>query len=50
MRDVAGSGLERRAHEGDAKLAELGHDPRITLEEGLPLTVEWMKKVYREGN
>jgi len=26
-----------------------GHDPRITLEEGIPRTVEWMKKVYAES-
>jgi dTDP-glucose 4,6-dehydratase len=25
---------------------ELGHDPRITLEQGIPKTIEWMKKVY----
>lgn len=27
----------------------LGHNPMITLEEGVPLTIEWMKKVYRGG-
>ena len=26
-----------------------GHDPRITLEEGIPRTVEWMKKIYAES-
>lgn len=25
---------------------ELGHNPKVTLEEGIPKTVEWMKKVY----
>jgi len=23
-----------------------GHDPKITLEEGVPVTVEWMKRIY----
>jgi dTDP-glucose 4,6-dehydratase len=23
-----------------------GHDPRVTLEEGVPRTIEWMRKVY----
>ncbi len=27
---------------------ELGHSPRILLEEGVPKTLEWMKNVYRE--
>lgn len=27
-------------------IADLGHDPKILLEEGLPKTVEWMKKIY----
>ena len=26
-----------------------GHDPKITLEEGIPRTVEWMKKIYAES-
>lgn len=26
-----------------------GHSPTITLEEGVPLTMEWMKKVYAES-
>tara|TARA_B100000315_G_scaffold253670_1_gene292971 strand:- start:847 stop:1764 length:918 start_codon:yes stop_codon:yes gene_type:complete len=25
---------------------KLGHDPKITLEEGVPKTIEWMKEVY----
>lgn len=25
-----------------------GHDPKVTLEEGVPNTIEWMKKVYSE--
>ena len=25
---------------------DLGHDPKITLDEGLPLTLEWMRQVY----
>jgi len=28
---------------------ELGHDPSITLDQGLPKTIDWMKKVYLEG-
>ncbi|MCL5125412.1 MAG: NAD(P)-dependent oxidoreductase [Deltaproteobacteria bacterium] len=27
-------------------VADLGHNPRVLLEEGVPKTVEWMKKVY----
>ncbi|MDD5510978.1 MAG: NAD(P)-dependent oxidoreductase [Dehalococcoidales bacterium] len=27
----------------------LGHDPRITLEEGIPRTIEWMRKVYADA-
>ena len=27
-------------------MAELGHCPEITLEEGVPATIEWMKKIY----
>lgn len=27
--------------------ADLGHDPKVVLEEGLPITVEWMKRTYR---
>jgi len=27
----------------------LGHDPRITLEEGVPKTIEWMRGVYGVG-
>lgn len=26
--------------------AMFGHDPQITLEEGIPRTIEWMRKVY----
>lgn len=26
--------------------AAFGHDPQVTLEEGIPRTVEWMKRVY----
>lgn len=29
-------------------VTDLGHNPKVLLEEGLPLTVEWMKKVYGE--
>jgi dTDP-glucose 4,6-dehydratase len=25
---------------------DLGHDPRVSLEEGIPLTVDWMRSVY----
>lgn len=27
----------------------LGHNPKMLLEEGIPITVEWMKKIYGEG-
>jgi len=27
---------------------DLGHNPKITLEEGIPKTVEWMKEVYKK--
>ena len=30
----------------DKAIRDLGHDPKVTLEEGIPLTVEWMKRVY----
>jgi dTDP-glucose 4,6-dehydratase len=26
-----------------------GHNPRITLEEGIPVTVDWMRDVYRDS-
>ena len=26
---------------------DLKHNPKITLEEGIPRTIEWMKEVYR---
>lgn len=29
-------------------MADLGHDPKVLLEQGLPITVEWMKKIYTE--
>lgn len=25
------------------------HDPKVTLEEGVPKTIEWMKAVYVRG-
>ena len=25
-----------------------GHDPKVTLEEGVPMTIEWMRKVYED--
>jgi len=28
--------------------AAFGHDPKITLEQGIPKTIEWMRKVYAE--
>lgn len=31
-----------------AKIA-FGHNPRTTLEEGVPRTIEWMKQVYGDG-
>jgi dTDP-glucose 4,6-dehydratase len=34
-----------------SKAAEVfGHDPKITLEEGIPKTIEWMKAVYLSGD
>ena len=27
---------------------DLGHDPKVSLEEGIARTIEWMKRVYRE--
>jgi len=27
-------------------IRDLGHDPKVTLEEGIPRTIEWMKSVY----
>ncbi|KLU63986.1 dTDP-glucose 4,6-dehydratase [Desulfosporosinus acididurans] len=29
-------------------MTDLGHDPKVVLEDGLPMTVEWMKKIYGE--
>jgi dTDP-glucose 4,6-dehydratase len=26
-----------------------GHDPRVVLEEGIPRTIEWMRRVYAVG-
>ena len=25
---------------------DLNHDPKVTLEEGIPKTIDWMKRVY----
>jgi dTDP-glucose 4,6-dehydratase len=35
----------------DIRLAReaFGHDPKVTLEEGVPRTIEWMKKLYLAG-
>lgn len=30
-------------------IRDLGHDPKITLEQGIPKTIEWMKEVYKGG-
>ncbi len=30
----------------DKAIRDLGHDPSITLEEGLPKTIDWMREVY----
>jgi dTDP-glucose 4,6-dehydratase len=27
-------------------IRDLGHDPRVSLEEGIPKTIEWMRKLY----
>lgn len=37
--------LNKRPDVEKARLA-FGHNPKVTLEEGIPLTVDWMKKVY----
>jgi len=29
-------------------IRDLGHNPRITLQEGIPKTIEWMRKVYNK--
>jgi dTDP-glucose 4,6-dehydratase len=29
--------------------AAFGHNPRVTLEEGIPRTIDWMREVYRES-
>jgi len=28
---------------------DLGHDPKVSLNEGIPKTIDWMKKVYGQG-
>jgi dTDP-glucose 4,6-dehydratase len=33
----------------DKAARAFGHNPRITLEQGIPITVDWMRKVYRES-
>jgi dTDP-glucose 4,6-dehydratase len=30
--------------------AQFGHNPRITLEEGIPRTIEWMRTAYGLSN
>ena len=25
---------------------DLGHDPKVPIEEGIPKTIEWMRKIY----
>jgi dTDP-glucose 4,6-dehydratase len=30
-------------------IKDLNHDPKITISEGIPLTIEWMKKEYNIG-
>ena len=37
--------LNKRPDISKAK-QQLGHNPRVTLEEGVPKTIEWMKEVY----
>ena len=27
---------------------QFGHNPKVTLEEGVPKTIEWMKRVYKK--
>lgn len=38
--------VDKRPDIGKAK-ADLGHDPRISLEEGVPKTLNWMREVYQ---
>jgi dTDP-glucose 4,6-dehydratase len=33
----------------DRAKAAFNHDPKVTLEQGIPLTVDWMKEVYAES-
>ena len=39
--------LNKRPNIEKAKKA-FGHNPRVTLEEGIPRTVDWMRSVYRQ--
>lgn len=27
----------------------LGHDPKMTIDEGVPITIEWMRRVYKDS-
>jgi len=29
-------------------IKDWGHNPKVTLEEGIPKTIEWMRKVYKK--
>ena len=40
--------LNKRPNIEKAK-KKFGHDPKITLEEGVPNTIEWMKATYSVG-
>lgn len=31
----------------DKAIRDLGHDPRVTLEEGIPKTIDWMRMAYQ---
>jgi len=37
--------LNKKPNIEKAKL-QFGHNPKITLEEGVPKTIEWMKEIY----
>jgi dTDP-glucose 4,6-dehydratase len=40
--------VNKRPNIDKARLA-FGHDPKITLEQGIPITVDWMRDVYAES-
>ena len=41
---------ELRSIDFSKAVRDLGHDPKVTPEEGIKRTVEWMKKEYKLGD